>query len=352
MRKYFSIENNQTLLQVLSRQNNNFDVVRLIASIMVIYGHSFILFPCSGHEDVLRQLLKVDYSGSIAVCIFFFLSGMFVTQSLDNSQSLKKYIIARFCRIWPGLAACVFFTVILITPLFTKAPFFLNLGTAKYFINLSLFVTIGTLPGMFLLNHFPNAVNGSLWSLPVEVRCYFLVAIFWILGILKKPWLLFSILGLMLLAPNIIFVKGLLWHLLSNDAIKSCCFFLVGIIVYSYRKLIIINGILTLTFISITTILFKTPFFIISFYCTLCYFLLWFGSRKIIINLRLQGDYSYGVYLYGFLVQQIIASLLPSITSLTSLIIVYPIVFFLASLSWRFIEKPSIIWGKKIIVQQ
>ena len=353
MRNYFSFEYSKTLHHILVRHNNNFDVVRLIAALMVIYGHAFILFPTNGHEDFLRQLLKVDYSGSIAVCIFFFLSGIFVTQSLEHSKSLKNYCITRFFRIWPGLAACILLTVFLIAPFFkTATPFFFTIGTVNYFINLSLIVSKGTLPGMFLSNHYPNAVNGSLWTLPVEVRCYFSVALLWLTGIVKRPWILIALLGLILFFPTNIFINAFLWHLFSIEAVKCYCFFLIGIISYCYRKKLVVNGIFCLLMIIITALLFKTPLFIYAFYFSLCYFLLWFGSRKSIIKFHLPGDYSYGIYLYGFLIQQVVASMFSSTSSYDSLGIVYPIVFLLAFLSWNFVEKPFILFGKKITTKK
>jgi peptidoglycan/LPS O-acetylase OafA/YrhL len=63
------------LSEILNKQANNLDIFRILASCMVIYGHAYSLSPQVGKVDITASLLGFDYSGSLAVKIFFFLTG-------------------------------------------------------------------------------------------------------------------------------------------------------------------------------------------------------------------------------------------------------------------------------------
>lgn len=84
------------LSELLKKENNNLDVFRLVAACMVIYGHAYAVVPQAGYVDVVARLLGHDYSGSLAVKIFFFLSGLVVTNSLLHKRDVLHFAIARF----------------------------------------------------------------------------------------------------------------------------------------------------------------------------------------------------------------------------------------------------------------
>ncbi|EMX7263371.1 acyltransferase, partial [Escherichia coli] len=90
----------KTVSDVLSRDNNNLDLIRIVAAVMVIYGHSFFLANNHGARELITQFFPFTYSGSIAVKIFFFISGLLVTTSLIRTQSVPKFVISRFFRIY------------------------------------------------------------------------------------------------------------------------------------------------------------------------------------------------------------------------------------------------------------
>jgi surface polysaccharide O-acyltransferase-like enzyme len=74
------------LNKVLQKENNNLDVFRVIAAVMVIYGHANAFLPGEGRGDIVARFLPFDYSGSLAVKLFFFLSGLVVTNSLIEKK--------------------------------------------------------------------------------------------------------------------------------------------------------------------------------------------------------------------------------------------------------------------------
>ncbi|WP_370600237.1 acyltransferase family protein [Pseudomonas nitroreducens] len=78
------------LSNVLRKENNNLDIFRVVAAVMVIYGHAYALLPVEGQRDIVGKLLVFDYSGSLAVKIFFFLSGLVVTNSLIEKKGCSS----------------------------------------------------------------------------------------------------------------------------------------------------------------------------------------------------------------------------------------------------------------------
>ena len=122
------MENNKNLLQnLLLRENNNFDLIRLIAAWLVIYGHANAMIPpVYQRDDAIAVFLRFDYSGTLAVKVFFFLSGLVVANSLLEKKNILQFVVARFFRIWPAFLLVLFFTSF-VTPLkvsFTVSPDF------------------------------------------------------------------------------------------------------------------------------------------------------------------------------------------------------------------------------------
>ena len=79
------------------------------------------------------------------------------------------------------------------------------------------------------------------------------------------------------------------------------------------------------------------------------YGVLLLGSSSIFKKIKLPGDYSYGVYIYAFLVQQITAHYIIGLSAYRSLLITVPITILLAAFSWYLIEHPSLKLAKKIL---
>lgn len=141
---------------------------------MVLYGHSFVLLGL--REPLFMSWLPL---GPLGVFIFFTISGYLVSESWDRDPHLLRFFQRRLLRILPGLAVCVLLTVGVLGPLLTTLPladYFSNPHTLGYLRTIGLYITY-YLPGVFDGNRYPNAVNGSLWSLPVEFLMYIVVAL-------------------------------------------------------------------------------------------------------------------------------------------------------------------------------
>lgn len=150
---------------IADSRNNNFNIIRFVAAMMVVLGHMCHLVAVE-----VNQLLGQAVS-TIGVKIFFLISGYLIAQSFLNDSNIVRYCIRRFFRIIPGLAGVVLFAVFIIGPVFTILPikdYFSHGTTWAYLKNIGLYIQY-FLPGVFEANPYPDAINGSLWTLPVEV---------------------------------------------------------------------------------------------------------------------------------------------------------------------------------------
>lgn len=163
--------------QFIKRDNNNLDLIRVLCAYFVIYAHAFVLSPSDGSNDILYKLTSLGYVsfGGVAVKTFFLISGLLVTNSLLSNGNIAKYISSRFFRVYPA-----FFVTVLISTLLI-GPFMSNLSLSDYLSSREVWGYITktlkfdvqyNLPGVFESNNL-RAVNGSLWTIPMEVKAYF-----------------------------------------------------------------------------------------------------------------------------------------------------------------------------------
>src|SRR5437879_4118713 len=96
-----------TLADILQKGKNNFDMIRLLAALGVMFGHSFAIQPYHGTAEPILRFTGLEYSGSLAVYTFFLLSGILVTASAMRQKSPAEFFALRAARIWPALAGCM-----------------------------------------------------------------------------------------------------------------------------------------------------------------------------------------------------------------------------------------------------
>lgn len=179
------------LSDTLRRRNNNFDLVRLIASLAVMLGHSYGI-QAAGFESMLA-LTHLESFGSLAVYAFFLISGMLVSASFAARPQVWPFIVARAARIWPGVIVCSAFIAFVVGPIFSTLPvseYFSTPAVFRWFAhNASLVGQVGgPLPGLFAANHLASLVNATAWTLPVELQCYVLVLMAGVTGLIGSRW--------------------------------------------------------------------------------------------------------------------------------------------------------------------
>lgn len=337
------------LNQILNPKNNNFDLLRLMAALLVIYGHSYAFVPTAVNTDWVAALLGFDYSGSLAVKFFFMLSGLLVTASLLNRPHPVEFVVKRAARILPGLFICLCVSVFVVGTLFTTLPlaeYFSHSQTWKYLIdNAFLYEIQWHLPGVFAESKY--GLNGSLWTLPLEAVCYLFLAAFYALGVWRSVWLanvvLLGVLFLSFLMPQ--FLPSLFSNNPEAHLLPGC--FALGALFATNQKIISINlkGVFALGLLAV--VFWPTGMKMSVFYVSFFYACLYFGSLKLIVEkLKIPADPSYGVYIYGFVIQQCLGHLFPDkgieFHQLTAAVVAITA----GTLSWYLVEKPGIYFVK------
>lgn len=341
-------------------RNNNFDVLRIIAAFLVLYYHCYPLTGTS-YQGV---------TGILGVAMFFIISGYLVTQSWESTKQAHMFLWKRFLRIVPGLAGLTIFTVFIIGPLNTILTFkdyFTNITTWTYFQLITIFYRSDNLPGLFLNNPYPLVVNGSLWTIPVEFKLYIFICALGILGVLfrRKFILALSSLAVLLytsiLIPNItplnlivdimhrMGIYDYVIPIVMTTPASYPTYFLIGCAFYLYRNEIKYDYRLCMIALVATVLTYTLPFLVPYFHpvflICLPYIILFAAQLpfKPFQNISTKyGDYSYGLYIYAFPIQQTLANHFKGITPLTMLAITTPLTLIMAYLSWRFIEKNAL----------
>jgi peptidoglycan/LPS O-acetylase OafA/YrhL len=286
-------------------RRNNFDLLRLVAAVSVIFSHAFLLSENSQDHDPLMVLTGGQAILGIAgVFVFFTISGYLVTQSFDATASPLVFLAKRALRVFPGLFLCLVVCVFLIGPLVTRlslVDYFARRETYLFLLrNAVLDTDYNRLPGVvFGPGNIGGIVNGPLWSLPCEVLMYLML---FALGMCR---LLTLRVGLALLAIGI----GCLWFEVTDalgGAFWLLGFFAAGICCYRLRGPRSMSGHWALVALVGLALSIPARFFLVGFPL--------FGSYLVIyvaLNRRLPpvpaarfGDLSYGLYIYGWPIEQ------------------------------------------------
>ena len=161
----------------ISPRTNNFNIIRFFAAFAVIYGHMSSIMG-----EAAFPLLGQRIS-TIGVKILFTFSGYLITKSYLSDPHFGRYMIRRCFRIFPAYIVLILLSALVIGPIFTSLPlteYFAAPGTWNYIWKNLLFSPTYTLPGLFEACPYPNAVNGSLWTLPFEFAMYLILpALLW-----------------------------------------------------------------------------------------------------------------------------------------------------------------------------
>lgn len=334
-----------TLADGLTRQVDNFLLLRMFAAAAVIYGHAYAVVVTHGERDLFARLGWGSYSGTIAVDLFFIVSGFLVTGSYLRRRNVFAFAWARALRVIPGYASCLVASAFVLGAIYTTLPlatYLAHPGTLDYVqVNLKLGThLVWRLPEVFVDNPRRATINGSIWTLPAEVRMYLWIAFAGAVGVLARRWacslLLLGLFVLGLLAPEH------LWWVPHPAFVRLAGCFALGVLCYLYRDVIPANGWWLAACIVLAWALRHTPMYPFAFALAEAAFVFWFAYRTHWHGYNRLGDYSYGLYLWGFPMQQVVAHHVPSSSPLANAALAFPLALFAAMLSWHLVEKPAI----------
>ena len=352
--------NTSTRLSDLAQgRDNNLNLIRILAAYAVLVSHSVALATGNPQLEPLRQTLGMT-PGDMAVDVFFIASGFLVTLSLLSRQSAIEFFWSRVLRIFPGLLVMLLITVFGIGLAVTQhsaASYLSDTQTYRYFLKcLTLVRDVEyILPGVFDDTPLPRAVNGSLWTLPQEVKMYVVLLSLWLVAAMVSART--RVFALAVLVGAIASAAALVaWRLVdptqvSHEA-RLFFFFFVGGAFAIVRERISLTGSifwpLLLVLLASTTS--KTLFFFV--YCFSLPYLLFFVAYRpggFIRRYNLAGDYSYGIYIYAYPIQQTIAVAFVGISVTGMLITSSVLTLLLAVASWHGVEKPTMAWRHGVV---
>jgi len=330
-----------------SGRDNNLNLLRFCAASLVVFSHSY---PLSGHlaAEPLAKATRIFDFASIAVIVFFAISGYLVARSLDRSRNLATFARARALRILPAYVAATFYAAFVIGPWATALPIAEYLADPRTWIYVRetlLFVGIDRLPGVFADNPYPLAINGSLWTLWLEVFCYAALAIAGVLGALRRPWLALA-LAVALFALGEYSPAVVAW-MPRGDAFLGPRLggtFVAGALAYAWRDRIPLSPWIALAALMVGVALLDTRIEVYTLYGAVVYatLVLAYHPALDVPAFRRLGDYSYGIYVYAYPTQQAIASALGPMPPLLLFGLAFPAIFALAFASWHAIERPAL----------
>ncbi len=344
-------------LDVTKGRPSGFDWLRIGLALSVVCWHSIqISYGGLHQETIFRSPLYRPMIAAI-LAMFFALSGFLVSGSLERCRTIISFAGLRVLRIFPALVVEVLVSAVFIgafTTTLEPSSYFTDSLFFSYMLNMIGWVHV-LLPGVFRDNPLQEIVNGQLWTVPFELRCYEALTLLTLVGFYRRKWLLLAALvgieGYMLR-------KGgpcptcLQDTLTGNVLVLS---FLWGVALYRFRYALPWS--LPAALISACVgwgglawgdrgdVVAALPLAYFTVYLGLCN--PW-RSRTLF-----SGDYSYGIFLYGFPIQQVVAWLGPRFHYwYLNLAISLPVIVGIGVFSWWIIEKPALRYRRQLLLAE
>ncbi|GEL45179.1 acyltransferase [Cellulomonas hominis] len=345
----------------LDPRRNGLNAVRLALAVLVLHAHTYYITGRGVGPHVDGENL-----GGWAVFGFFAISGYLITGSRWRN-GLAPYLVHRVARIFPAFVVCLVVMVVAVGPV----------GYLALHGTLSGYLTTPTTPANFVFSNlflhmnaydiagtpgdvpYPGAWNGSLWSLYYEFLCYLVVGLLALIGFFRRSvwalagaWVL-SVLG------HAGWTHGVGTLLGGNsDAqllLKLLPLFLGGALVERLRHRLPLHwAAAAVSVAGVAVAVWALDGWGAQLTAPLlAYALIWFGSVLPIPGLLRRHDVSYGIYIYAFPVQQLLAvagaSTLPLLVfDATALALTVP----LAVASWLVVERPAMRWARRSTTPQ
>lgn len=345
----------QTLSDALARDANNFDLVRLVAACAVVYCNAYVIQQTDA-GDGIAAALGFSGAGYLGVYAFFLMSGLLVSASFERQRSVPRFVALRLARLLPAVIGASLVAIFVIGPIFTTLALHDYFMSGATWRNLDYFSTLvmkrgWTLPGVFEHNRFVREICAPLWTLPLQMHCYLLVLVMGMFGLLSTRWR--SVVAV-LIAVAVFLVRLRLpdlqigWRDLTDKtggyAFVPEPFFFLGMLLYGWRERINLSGLMACGLLLVFLVFRDTAGAQVLFYIAFVYGLLWVSVTPMLRRWVPRHDYSYAIYLYGFMIQQCVAALAPRMPPMLSIVVSAPFIFVLAAFSSRWIERPVMSW--------
>ena len=340
---------------------NNFAILHVLGACLVMYGHQIVLL---GNVPLP---IFTDSAQELGVELIFTITGYLVTLSFLKEQKFGRFIAKRLIRIYPAYIFCILVSALVIGPIVTQCSlgeYFRYCWT--YIANNLVFKPTYELPGVFANNIYPGAVNGSVWTLPLEIFMYFVISILLMICLRSKKYGRQIYGGILIALMAACMIKYycfpeaslIFWNTdwLSLSTVDDLCFIMMGSLYAALElkkfcniqiaSIVMLAG-ACLDFSKMDLVLvIILPYFIISFaYCEKPFFSKWFSKNNI----------AYAMFLWGFPIQQTVLWIIREklgmeISINKAFLISVVITAGVACFSHRFIETPVEGFLKRVIL--
>src|SRR6266700_2629979 len=338
--------------QPAGHRANNFDAVRLLAALSVVFSHSFLIAEGSeANEWFVRITGNQCVLGLVGVFVFFIISGYLVTESWCRHPLPAGFALRRTLRIFPGLVVNLLVCALLIGPLVSALPLALYVaapGLPEFFYNpLTLNPGPLHLPGvLFADNSVGLLINGSLWTLRYEVMMYVMIVL---LGMARMLHLRTAIILTGIGVAAVYFENSLKPFGDLGEMAWFLGFFGSGMVLSFMRERLAFDWRYALLAVVGLVMFVWLGRLIMLFPLAGAYLVIWLARRqdRWLGYSRYIGDLSYGLYIYGWPSQQLVMWLSGGRALwwqifFGSLAIALPA----AWVSWHLVEKRALRWGR------
>ena len=344
-----------SLAEVSAGRDNNFDFLRFLLAVFVLFYHCYpILYGLNAPHHGLAETVA-DTCGGVAVPFFFVISGFLVTRSWLADSRPRSYLQKRALRIYPGFLVASLFCALVVGPLGAadSTAYWHQFQPVK-FARWALALVGPYIPTIFISLPMSTGVNGSFWTLRYEGYCYLFVLALGLLGLYRRRSLLLAMFLVLYALRETQTLTGHVFfpdreiHLFGNLSPWSSLilYFLAGMLLTLYRDVIpysrpiflVCLGALLFCALGLGHLEVGLPIF--GSYVLLC---LAFMRRLRLQHFARYGDFSYGLYLYAFPIQQLLVLYYGRhLTILTLFGAAFFLTLCVAVLSWYMVERPCL----------
>lgn len=317
---------------------NAFGFLRLLFASLVILSHAPELADGNRHREVLTQLFGTLSFGEVAVAGFFIVSGYLITGSYQNSRSMVAYLAKRAARIYPGFIAASLVCILIAGPL-GGGQITTTLQYALVSIGNLILLRPPEVGDVFAGTPWPY-IDGSMWTIAIEFRCYILLALIGCAGLLQRK-------RLIAVVAATVSIAAAAAPTLLGEHIETCRLaglFLSGSTFYLYRdKLAYSRRGLAIASVGLAAGLFSVATAWLALASFGAYIVLAIAERKNTAwmrRLNSRDDISYGVYLYAWPITKVLLFYYPATPIVAVVIVTMLLAVVCGWVSWRLIERP------------
>lgn len=327
-----------SLADRLSDRNNALNLVRLFLASAVIFGHAF---PVTG-----AAASQWEGVSRVAVDGFFIVSGYLIAGSRSRTKFLP-YLWRRALRIFPAFWVVLIVTALVFGPLAAMeegASYSIQSAASYVATNAGLYINQWGIDNTLRHVPYPDAWNGSLWTLNYEFLGYLAIGVLLGAAVVRRhaALVLMTLLVVVILLNPLAegpldvttnyYLNGLrlasyflagsaAWALRHHWHVRKYQVFAAGL---AYVLLVLLDSHMTWGQVPLAVVV------------------LGIGSARY-TGWATTNDISYGIYIYAFPVQQMLilqgtAHYGPLINALLTLLITSGFAY----LSWRFVEHPAL----------